>query len=108
MQSDLFHCDICGMTRYDITENGIRSRMYKGRLVTHVCSNMFIATSGGYLIFIEGASHSVPQRTECPPNLGPFFHLLCTILLILIPAQRHQSNRTESLSHSQLITICTS
>lgn len=82
---------------YDITENGVRNRMYEGRSVTHVCSYRFIATSGGYLIFIEGASHPVPQRTECPPNLGPFFHLLCTILLILIPAKRHQNNTNDSL-----------
>lgn len=38
-----------------------------------------------YLVFIEGACHSVPQRAKSPLHLGAFLHLLCTILLLLSP-----------------------
>lgn len=40
-----------------------------------------------YLIFIEGASHPVPQRTEGPLHLGALLHLLHTILLFIVPSR---------------------
>lgn len=48
-----------------------------------------------YLIFVEGASHPVPQGAEFPLHLSAFLRLLRTVLLFFVPCGR----RIQFFSH---------
>lgn len=67
-----------------------------------VCLCLKYAAPQVHLVFVEGAGHPVSQRAELPPHLGAFLHLLCSVLLVFIPAQ---TSRDAEINTSHLARL---